>query len=351
MPECMAFRPLQLANFTIHNLCMKARRSPARLLLLLAIPFLTWTGCSLSTKNTGGSPDPTPDTAQLAANPASLQFGTIPSTSRKTLSETISNSGGTALTVSQIVATGAGFGFSGITPPVTLSPGQSATFKVSFAPSSAGTQTGTLDIDSNASNSTVPIALSGTATSPGLVGVTPASVNFGSVVVGTSKTQTASLSASNGPVTIDSANLSGSEFSVSGLSLPVTIPSGSSVSFDLIFSPQASGSTSGSVTFSGSATNSGLSATLSGTGIAPPQHKVQLSWHASTSSGVIGYYLYRSTTSGGPYTQISSLDSSTSATDNTVASGETYYYVVTAVDSSSQESAYSNQVTAVIPSP
>jgi fibronectin type 3 domain-containing protein len=46
-----------------------------------------------------------------------------------------------------------------------------------------------------------------------------------------------------------------------------------------------------------------------------------------------------------------SLDSTTSYTDNTVVSGQTYYYVTTAVNSQSQESGYSNQATAVIPNP
>ena len=45
----------------------------------------------------------------------------------------------------------------------------------------------------------------------------------------------------------------------------------------------------------------------------------------------------------------SSLDSTTAYTDNTVASGQTYYYVVTAVDSNSNER--SNQTQAAIPNP
>jgi fibronectin type 3 domain-containing protein len=56
--------------------------------------------------------------------------------------------------------------------------------------------------------------------------------------------------------------------------------------------------------------------------------------------------------SGGPYTMInSSLDGTTAYTDSTVVSGQTYYYVATTVNSESQESGYSNQTTAVIPTP
>jgi fibronectin type 3 domain-containing protein len=74
-----------------------------------------------------------------------------------------------------------------------------------------------------------------------------------------------------------------------------------------------------------------------------------LAWDAS-SSVVAGYNAFRGTQSGGPYAQLnSSVISSTSYSDPTVASGQTYFYVVTAVDSSGAESDYSNEVSATIP--
>ncbi len=88
---------------------------------------------------------------------------------------------------------------------------------------------------------------------------------------------------------------------------------------------------------------------LSGNGV--NAHSATLSWTASTST-VAGYNVYRGTTSGGPYTKLnSSLVAGTTYTDNTVAAGQTHYYVVTAVDSSNIESVFSNQVQAVVPSP
>jgi fibronectin type 3 domain-containing protein len=75
-----------------------------------------------------------------------------------------------------------------------------------------------------------------------------------------------------------------------------------------------------------------------------------LNWTASASSDVKGYNVYRSTVSGGSYAKInSSLVTGTSYTDATVASGQTYYYVTTSVDSSGVESQNSNEVKAVIP--
>jgi hypothetical protein len=56
--------------------------------------------------------------------------------------------------------------------------------------------------------------------------------------------------------------------------------------------------------------------------------------------------------SGGPYTKLNSTPiAPTNETDSTVQSGQNYFYVVTAVDSSNVESAYSNEVSAVIPIP
>jgi hypothetical protein len=97
-----------------------------------------------------------------------------------------------------------------------------------------------------------------------------------------------------------------------------------------------------------------INAALGGTCItdtSSSSHSVSLTWTASTSSSVIGYNLYRGTTSGGSYTKLnSSLVTTTNYTDTTVVAGQTYYYVASAVDSSA-ESAYSNQAQAVVPSP
>jgi len=94
-----------------------------------------------------------------------------------------------------------------------------------------------------------------------------------------------------------------------------------------------------------------MQVSLTGSGTPPPAHSVNLSWNPSTS-GAVGYNVYRGNTSGGPYTEINPmLDPSTSYTDSTVLGGQTYYYVSTAVDASGVESGFSNQVKATIPAP
>lgn len=106
-----------------------------------------------------------------------------------------------------------------------------------------------------------------------------------------------------------------------------------------------------SVTINGASVTTGV--TFTGATVANPvPHTVSLSWKASTSTNLKGYYVYRADVAGGTYAKLNgSLVSATSYTDSSVASGRTYYYVTTAVDTNNVESTYSNQATAVVPSP
>ena len=182
--------------------------------------------------------------------------------------------------------------------------------------------------------------------------VVPTSIDFGNVTVGTQATQTGTLNATVAAVTVSSGIVKGAAFSLSGLSFPVTIPAGQQVQFSVTFTPSANGVASGTVTFTSDAANSPTIESLTGTGAAPRQHSVSLSWTASISQGVIGYNIHRGVKSGGPYSKINTvLNASTVYTDTSVVDGQTYFYVTTAVNSSNQESIYSNQAQAVIPGP
>jgi hypothetical protein len=89
-------------------------------------------------------------------------------------------------------------------------------------------------------------------------------------------------------------------------------------------------------------------------GIGAPRgiHSVVLTWTASTSSGVAGYHIYRGAQSGGPYFKIDAIFiPPTIYLDLSVLPGQTYYYVATAVDSSGNESVYSNEAVTTIPAP
>jgi fibronectin type 3 domain-containing protein len=75
--------------------------------------------------------------------------------------------------------------------------------------------------------------------------------------------------------------------------------------------------------------------------------QVNLTWNAS--SGATAYYVKRSTTTGGPYTQIAA-PTGTSYADNSVTNGTKYYYVVSAYNSYGQ-SANSAEVNATPTAP
>jgi hypothetical protein len=75
-------------------------------------------------------------------------------------------------------------------------------------------------------------------------------------------------------------------------------------------------------------------------------HSVSLSWNAGTN--VSGYNVYRSATSGGPYTKIAGPLSTPAYTDMAVDPQQTWFYVVTALNSAG-ESGYSNEVAATVP--
>lgn len=75
--------------------------------------------------------------------------------------------------------------------------------------------------------------------------------------------------------------------------------------------------------------------------------KVMLNWKNNPDGDLEGYNIYRSFTSGNGYTQLnSSLISTSEFTDTDVNIGETYFYVVTAVDDKDNTSGYSNEVSA-----
>ena len=239
----------------------------------------------------------------------------------------------------------------GLTLPLSLKKGQSVTFNVLFTPKVGGSTSGGIAVVSNAVNAALNIALSGTGISSGRLNPSATNINFGSVTVGTSKTLTVTLTATGSSVKISSATSTSPEFRMGGISVPTTIAVGQSASFTLTFTPQAGGTASGSISLNSNAVNTPTVEKLTGSGTVAPPHSVSLSW-SSSPSAVVGYNVYRSATSGGPYTKLNSvLNASTSYIDTSVKSGATYYYVSTAVAGSGSESRYSNQLRAVIPSP
>jgi hypothetical protein len=288
---------------------------------------------------------------QISVVPTSVNFGNVTVGITNTQSVTVSNPGSANLSITQATVSGTGFALSGVTLPLTLVPGSSAVLTVSFTPASASSTTGALTLVSNAPNSPLSVMLSGTGVSQVLqLSASPTALSFGSVTIGSSGTQAVTLTnTGNSAVTLSQISVAGTGFSYSGLALPISLSAGQSTSFNVIFSPATSGSLTGTATVVSNAANSPTTISLSGSGAALVNHSVNLSWSAGTSS-VVGFYIYRGTQTGGPYTRLnSSLEISMTYLDTSVLSGQTYYYVTTDVDSSGLESSYSNEAFATIP--
>src|SRR5947209_6379311 len=289
---------------------------------------------------------------QLSVTPPSASFGNVGVGTRNTYAFTLTNSGSASVTVSQANVSGSGLSVGGLSMPLTLSAGQRTSFNVAFAPTGAGSVTGSLSLVSDAPNSPSTIALSGAGvTSTFLLTASPTSLSFGNVTAGSkSAPQTVTLTNSgNSSVSISQINVSGSGFSASGLTAPLTLAAGQTASFSVVFASTTAGAATGNVSLVSNATNSPTIA-LSASGVQPIPLARTLSWNPSPS-GTVSYNVYRGTQSGGSYQKLNSSPvSTTTYTDNSVLAGQTYFYVVTAVDSRNMESVHSNEVSATIPS-
>jgi hypothetical protein len=285
----------------------------------------------------------------LTLSPASINFGKAVTGVANTQSVQIANPGTVPVTITAQNISGVGFSTTGLILPVTLNAGKTATFNVQFNPKSAGASTGSLNLVSDASNPPSAISLSGSSVAAGLsLAVNPTNVTFGNVNVGSTASRSVTVTnTGNSDVAISRAALTGANLSLSGGSA-VTLSPSQSITLTVQYAPTSAASTAGSLTIVSNATVPPASIPVSGNGVTQTQHTVMLSWNASNSA--TGYNVYRSATSGSGYARVNSgLDGALNYSDTSVQNGQTYFYVTTAVDALGQESAYSSEVSALIP--
>ncbi len=232
---------------------------------------------------------------------------------------------------------------------VTIASGASSAGFTATAASVTAAQTVTLTATSGSVSKTLSITLN--AATPTLT-LSAASVAFGNVDLNTPATQSVSMTSSGtAPVTVTAASLTGTGFSASGVSFPVTLNPGQTSTLTLQFDPTAAGAATGSVALAGNCSMGAMTISLSGTGVANATYQVELSWDAPASSSdpVAGYHIYRATGTGSYLLLNSSVSTPTSWTDSKVQAGSTYNYEVKSVDASGVESSPSNVYTAAIP--
>jgi hypothetical protein len=207
------------------------------------------------------------DVGKLTATPANLSFSNVKVGSSATAVTTLKNTGTANLTLSQITTGTAVYSTSGVSVPAVIAPGDSLTLTVKFAPSSVGSKSDSVSLV-NSQGGITSVSLSGTAVGSSLT-VSPGNVSFGNVVTNLTNSQTVQITNPNTiSVKVSAANITGTGFSTSGLSLPLMLNGGQSSTFNVQFNPKTAGASSGSLTLVTDATTSPAPISLAGTGIA-----------------------------------------------------------------------------------
>jgi pectate lyase len=268
--ECQATDNIWEHNFWENNLL----RGCGFAFLSALLSWFFVTGCAGVASS---STTPAGAKGQLSTSSSTVPFGNVNIGTASTQTITLSNMGGASLTVSQVSVGGPGFSITGATFPLTLATGQSSPLAAKFAPTVAGTASGTISLVSNGSNSPTVVALTGTgmgATSSPQLTVSPTSANF-AVNIGSSQSQPVTVTnAGTTTLSITQANVSGSGFSVSGLALPLNLPPGQSSTFKVNFAPTVAGSVTGSVSLINNSANPATQIALTGNGVQPTSPSV-----------------------------------------------------------------------------
>jgi hypothetical protein len=302
--------------------------------------------------------------AKITVVPETVQFNEVVVGQENSQTLRVTNTSAEAVRLEALRITGKGFSVASGHSPLTLVPGHSALFTVAFIPASAAPVAGALEIEADLGTLSVPLEGSGEKAAPQLQ-ASPSVLNFGTLPVHSAAAQTVTLkNDGNIAISISSIGLPSAAFSISGLSSGTTLSPGQTLQFRVTFQPPVAGVASSGITInspslsspvklnvSGSGSSSaGSSASGSTTTTSPATSpSVKLSWNGSASS-VAGYHVYRGSASGGPYSRISSSTvTALGYEDATVQAGNRYYYVVSALDASGDESAYSNEAAADVP--
>lgn len=336
-----------------HIAAFTSRRFSTAPFILLACIILfagTFSGCASASADRSA-------TTKLSVVPSVVDFKAVVVGQKNSQTVQITNSSSNSINLSSLQVSGTGFSLSSAKAPVLLAPGSHVSLSVVFAPPAAAGETGSLVISTADLDTPVRVPLSGAGekAAPKLT-LSPASVNFGTRAVKTSTSQSVVLTnTGNSSLSISSISIANPAFSLSGISKGVSLAPNQKLEFQVWYRPTVVGNAAVTISLAsaslapvtlpvaGSASTSAVP-TPGATGA----HAVTLSWNASNS--VASYHVYRSEVAGGPFNRIdTSQIESTSYKDADVVSGGHYFYVVTAVEASGPESAYSNEVSVVIP--
>jgi len=286
----------------------------------------------------------------IEATPASITFTNARQTKDQSCVVRLSNISNSKVTVTRIIASGSAVAISDIGLPLAMNPGESFTFQVFYSPESSGANSGAILIVNDADQYPLVINVA-SSLGPSSSGLSADSsiLNFDKVTLGTTVTQNLTLTNSGGTnVTVSRVAVSGDAFSLDGAAQVALAPR-QSFSIGVHFNPNAPGTKGGIISVFSDAAAMPLQVSLSGEGVPASHHSVVVQWNPDPAA-VNGYFIYRGSQPGGPYTKLNSSASvQPEFEDSSLAAGQTYYYVITSVDSSNGEGEQSNEVIITVP--
>ena len=253
----------------------------------------------------------------VTVSPSSLNFSpqNVGTTSPPQTVQITNNNTSAAVTVSSIAASG---DFAETDNCGTsIAAGASCTANVTFTPTATGTRTGTLTVTDSASNSPQTVALSGAGgTTANGITVSPSSLTFASQNVGTT----------SAPQTVTVTNNDSTEASITSIAASgdfaqsntcgSSLAANSNCSVSVTFTPTASGTRSGTLTLTDSASNSPQTVSLSGTGATAPTGITVSPSSLTFASQNVG------TTSAPQTVTVTNNDSSAASITSIAASGD-----------------------------
>lgn len=183
---------------------------------------------------------------RVSLSSSSLSFGNVTTGTTKVLTLTISNVGGSPLSITAIASTSPRYTFTPAT--LTIPAGGSGTLNVTFAPTAVGPVNATLSANTNDPlTPTISVALTGTGTAPPPAIVVATSFPLGVVRVNTTSSQGLTVQNAGGlPLNVSAIASSDPHFVPAVTSL--TVPPGVTLMINIAFTPNAETAFNGNLT-------------------------------------------------------------------------------------------------------
>ena len=217
--------------------------------------------------------------AELGLSPSSIFFGNVTLSTRSAAQTfVVTNESSYSREILSVTSSLPQFVVTGPALPLTLAAHGTASFQVVFLPTVVESYSGNVVISMKTHRGetykvSLPVNGTGKTSTPTatyLLSGSTGSLTFANALVGTSSSQSVSLTNSGtGSVTISQATVSGSGFTMSGFSGSETLAPGNSTTLTVGFAPTAVGTVTGSLSVVSNASNSPATIALSGTAVQP----------------------------------------------------------------------------------